>query len=33
MEADQMREWLKAQSQATLNIIAAYTWWLEQGAM
>src|SRR5438876_1035263 len=32
-EADQMPEWLKAQSPATLNIIAAYIWWLEQGSM
>jgi hypothetical protein len=31
--ADQMPEWLKAQSQAALNIIAVYVWRLEQGSM
>ena len=33
MEADQMPECLKAQSQATLNMIPAYSWSLEQGSM
>jgi len=28
-----MPAWLKAQSQAALNMIAAYAWWLEQGSM
>jgi hypothetical protein len=33
MKADQMPEWLKAQSQVTLNMIAAYTWSPEQVSM
>src|ERR1700746_1143018 len=31
--ADQMPEWVKAQSQAALNMIAVYAWRLERGSM
>jgi hypothetical protein len=33
MAADQMPEWLKAQPQAALNMIAVDAWRLEQGSM
>ena len=33
MEDDQVPEWLNAQLQATLNMIAAYTCSSEQGSM
>ena len=33
MEADQMTEWLEAQLQATLKMIAAHMWSSEQGLM